>query len=186
MAKLHYRYASMNAGKSTQLLQVAYNYTEGGHKVRLFTAKIDDRLGTGVIGSRLGVTREAEVYDESTVFDKLLKRGSDLACVLIDEAQFLTPTQVHELHFLVHDRNLPIMCFGLRSDFMGIPFPGSMRLLSLAEDISELKAICACGHKSTMQIRLDDDGVRVRSGDTVLIGGNNRYRQVCAACFYST
>lgn len=186
MAKLHFRYASMNAGKSTQLLQVAHNYEEGGHQIRLFTAKIDDRVRPGVIASRLGVAKDAEVFDSTTVFPDLIKHKADLACVLIDEAQFLTPKQVQQLHFMVHDLNLPIMCFGLRTDFKGEPFPGSTFLLSLAEDVSELKAICACGHKSTMQIRLDDEGVRVCEGESVLIGGNNLYRQVCGHCFYFT
>ncbi len=184
MAKLHVRYASMNAGKSTQLLQVAHNYAEGGHRVRLFTAGIADRAGKGVIDSRLGVTHEAEVFTKETDFIALLSADPDLACLLVDECQFLEPTQARQLHRMVHSLNIPVMCFGLRTDFLGEPFPGMSYLLSLADDISELKAICACGHKSTMQIRLDLAGNRIRAGETILIGGNDRYRQVCARCFY--
>jgi len=189
-AKLHFRYSSMNAGKSTQLLQIAYNYAEGGHAILLFTAGIDDRQGVGVIGSRLGIERPADVFFKETDFYQIIgdesrkAPGVGASCVLIDEAQFLLPQQVVQIHKAVHHFNIPVMCFGLRSDFLGVPFPGAAYLLSLAEDIQEIKALCACLSKSTMNIRLDDQGNRVREGASILIGGNSRYKQVCGRCFY--
>ncbi len=191
MAKLFFRYSAMNAGKSTSLLQIAYNYEEQGQKVLLFTARIDDRSGLGVIASRLGLQRQAATFDTDTDFWALLsgpQRGSGaqpIACVLIDESQFLTPAQVRQLHRLANTVGLPVICFGLRSDFMGQPFPGSAHLLTLADDIEEIKTICACGRKATMNIRTSDSGERVREGEQVEIGGNKRYQQVCARCFYS-
>lgn len=184
MAKLFFRYSAMNAGKSTALLQIAYNYEEQGQRVMLFTAAIDDRSGSGCIASRLGLQRQANVFDGTTDFTALLCAEAGLACVLIDESQFLSVAQVRQLHQLANVRNLPIICFGLRSDFQGKAFPGSAELLTLAEDIEEIKTICSCGRKATMNIRIDDNGKRVRSGEQVVIGGNNRYQQVCARCFY--
>lgn len=185
MAKLFFRYSAMNAGKSTSLLQIAYNYEEQGQTVQLFTAGIDDRSGKGRIASRLGLQRQADVFDENTDFLALLRDRKDLACVLIDESQFLQPAQVRQLHQLAHTAGIPTICFGLRSDFQGNPFPGAAHLLTLADDIEEIKTICACGRKATMNIRMDDHGHRVREGEQVEIGGNNRYLQVCARCFYS-
>lgn len=191
MAKLFFRYSAMNAGKSTSLLQIAYNYEEQGQRVLLFTARIDDRSGLGVIASRLGLQRQAATFDTDTDFWALLsgpQRGSGaepIACVLIDESQFLTPVQVRQLHRLANTLGIPVICFGLRSDFMGQPFPGSAHLLTLADDIEEIKTICACGRKATMNIRTTDSGERIREGEQVEIGGNNRYHQACARCFYS-
>ena len=175
----------MNAGKSTSLLQIAYNYEEQGQRVELFTAAIDNRSGTGRIASRLGLQRSAKVFDAGTDFWALIANdAANMGCVLIDEAQFLSPTQVRQLHRLANLQNVPIICFGIRSDFQGNAFPGAAELLTLAEDIEEVKTICACGRKATMNIRLDDFGQRVLEGEQVEIGGNNRYRQVCARCFY--
>jgi thymidine kinase len=184
MAKLFFRYSAMNAGKSTALLQIAYNYEEQGQRVHLFTAAIDDRSGAGCIASRLGLQRLASVFDAQTDFFALLQAEDCLACVLIDEAQFLTPEQARQLHRLANVRNVPVICFGLRSDFLGNAFPGSAQLLTLADDIEEIKTICACGRKATMNIRIDAQGQRERAGAQVEIGGNNRYQQVCARCFY--
>ena len=184
MAKLFFRYSAMNAGKSTALLQIAYNYEEQGQRVHLFTAGIDDRSGTGCIASRLGLQRPAGVFDEQTDFLSLLVAQSDLACVLIDESQFLSPEQVRQLHRLDNIHNVPVICFGLRSDFLGNAFPGSAQLLTLADDIEEIKTICTCGRKATMNIRMDASGQRVHAGAQVEIGGNGRYQQVCARCFY--
>lgn len=184
MAKLFFRYSAMNAGKSTALLQIAYNYEEQGQRVLLFTAAIDDRSGLGCIASRLGLQRQAGVFDADTNFFAQLVDEKCLACVLIDEAQFLSPDQVRQLHRLSNVCNLPVICFGLRSDFQGNAFPGAAQLLTLAEDIEEIKTICACGRKATMNIRMDDAGQRVHAGEQVEIGGNNRYQQVCARCFY--
>ena len=184
-AKLHFRYGSMNTGKSTQLLQIAYNYEEGGQKIRLFTAAIDDRGKIGHVSSRLGASRQAEVFAAGTDFLALLREDEGLRCVLIDEAQFLTTRQVQQIHMLVAMHNIPVMCFGLRTDFRGEPFDGAARLLALAEDLQEIKAVCSCGRKSTMNLRITDGGQKVTEGEQILIGGNSRYRQVCARCFYS-
>lgn len=185
MASLHYRYSSMNAGKSTYLLQVAHNYEENGQRVELFTSARDDRDGVGVVASRIGLKRNARVYSPKDNFFELLGDFNG-ACVLVDEAQFVTPEQAKELHRWVHFKNIPVMCFGIRSDFRGDPFPGSAALLALADKVEEIKTVCACGKRATMNIRMDDEGRRVTEGDQVQIGGNNRYRQVCARCFYLT
>lgn len=172
----------MNAGKSTSLLQVAHNYEEQGQKVQLYTAKIDDRFGVGKITSRLGPQRQVDVFDRDTDF---LSRAPDVACVLVDEAQFLTQAQVVQLHQLAQVRGVPVICYGLRSDFRGDPFPGSSYLLALADDIEEIKNICSCGKKATMNIRVDANGKRIREGEQVSIGGNDSYRQACGRCFYT-
>ena len=174
----------MNAGKSTALLQIAHNYEERGMRVRLFTAAHDDRAGAGVIGSRLGLQRATETFGPDTAFDAShLDPG--LACVLIDEAQFLSPDQVRQLHRLAHAHRLPIICYGLRSDFRGEGFPGALALLTLADDLEEMKTICACARKASMNLRIDSQGRRVKDGEQVVIGGNESYRAVCPSCFYS-
>ncbi len=172
----------MNAGKSTALLQVAHNYEEQGQQVKLYTAAIDDRYGVGQVTSRLGPNRKVDTFDAATDF---LAEAPDVACVLIDEAQFLTTRQVQQLHQLAQVRGVPVICYGLRSDFRGEPFPGSAYLLALADDIEELKNICSCGKKATMNVRLDEHGRRIREGEQVSIGGNERYRQACGRCFYA-
>ena len=172
----------MNAGKSTALLQVAHNYEEQGQQVRLFTAAIDSRYGLGMVTSRLGPQREVATFDADFDF---LAETPQVACVLIDEAQFLSTRQVQQLHQLAQVRGVPVICYGLRSDFRGEPFPGSAYLLALADDIEELKNICTCGKKATMNIRVDASGRRIREGEQVSIGGNERYRQACGRCFYS-
>lgn len=184
MSKLYFRYAAMNAGKSTHLLQAAYNYEERGMRVRLFTAALDNRSGVGLIGSRLGLTRQVETFGPDTVFDSAWV-GEGVACLLLDEAQFLTPEQVRQLHRLAHQHPVPVLCYGLRSDFRGDPFPGSIMLLALADALEEMKTICACARKASMNLRIDAEGRRVQDGEQVLIGGNDRYRAVCPSCFYS-
>lgn len=172
----------MNAGKSTALLQVAHNYEEQGQQVRLFTAAIDSRYGVGQVTSRLGPQRQVDTFDSATDFLAIVEQ---VACVLVDEAQFLCTVQVQQLHQLAQVRGVPVICYGLRSDFRGEPFPGSAYLLALADDIEELKNICSCGKKATMNVRVDQDGKRIREGEQVSIGGNERYRQACGRCFYS-
>lgn len=184
MSKLYFRYAAMNAGKSTALLQAAHNYEERGMRVVLFTAAHDDRSGTGVIGSRLGLHRTVETFGPDTHFHRA-GLPADLACVLIDEAQFLSPEQVQQLHRMAHRDRIPVLCFGLRSDFQGVGFPGSISLLTLADDLEEMKTICACGRKASMNMRIDAAGRRVLQGAQVEIGGNDRYRSVCPSCFYA-
>jgi thymidine kinase len=185
MSKLYFRYAAMNAGKSTALLQAAHNYEERGMRVALFTAGHDDRAGSGVIGSRLGLHRTAATFGPDTVFERAAL-GPELACVLIDEAQFLNPQQVRQLHRMAHRNHVPVICFGLRSDFRGDGFPGAIALLTLADDLEEMKTICACGRKASMNMRLDSQGRRVLEGEQVVIGGNERYRAVCPSCFYAS
>ncbi len=173
----------MNAGKSTALLQVAYNYEERGMKVTLYTAALDNRSGPGVIASRLGLSRRAFTFGPGTVFRRA-PLGPGIACLLIDEAQFLTPDQVRQLHRMAHLDDLPVICYGLRSDFRGEPFPGSALLLTVADDLEEMRTICACGRKASMNIRVDGHGRRARDGAQVEIGGNDRYRAVCPQCLY--
>ena len=184
MSKLYFRYAAMNAGKSTHLLQAAYNYEERGMRVRMFTAAHDDLAGVGVIASRLGLTRQVETFGKDTVFDSGWL-GPGIACLLIDEAQFLTPAQVGQLHRLAHQHPVPVLCYGLRSDFRAEPFPGAAALLTLADDLEEMKTICACARKASMNLRVDAEGRRVNAGEQVMIGGNESYRAVCPSCFYS-
>ncbi len=184
MSKLYFRYAAMNAGKSTALLQAAHNYEERGMRVVLFTAAHDDRVAAGVIGSRLGLQRSAMTFGPRTVFDRKAL-PAELACLLIDEAQFLTPMQVRQLHRMAHRDSLPVLCYGLRGDFRGDGFPGSLALLTLADELEEMKTICACARKASMNMRLDAQGRRVREGEQVVIGGNDRYRAVCPSCFYA-
>ena len=185
MAKLYFRYAAMNAGKSTALLQVAHNYEERGQRVALFTSSIDTRNGTGRIASRLGMTREAELFDTKTDFPALLRSRALPACVLIDESQFLTEAQVTDLHRFAHIDRVPVICYGIRSDFQGHAFPGSRALLTLADDLEEMKTVCRCGRKATFNMRVDADGRRVTEGAQVEIGGNERYEAVCPLHFYA-
>ena len=183
-AKLHFRWGSMNTGKSTLLLQIAYNYEDGGHKVAVFTSAVDDRTRVGEVSSRLGLRRSADIFDAQTDFFELLSAQKDIACVLVDEAQFLKATQVQQLHRITALCSVPVMCFGLRTDFRGVPFEGAASLLALAEDLQEIATVCACGRNSTMNMRMGADGNMLTDGPQVLIGGNSVYRQVCARCYY--
>jgi thymidine kinase len=182
MAKLYFRYSAMNAGKSIALLQVAHNYEEQGMHVVLFTAEIDHRFGHATIASRLGVARQARTFDAATGFDQ--RFPPPVAAVLIDEAQFLTPAQVRQLHRLAHVDGIPVIAYGIRTDFRGEPFPGAVYLLALADTIEELKNICTCGKKATMNVRIDPDGTRSRTGEQIAIEGDARYIQTCGRCFY--
>ena len=185
MAKLYFRYAAMNAGKSTALLQVAHNYEERDQTVALFTSAIDTRHGTGRIVSRLGVDRPAELFDARTEFSTLLLSRPLPSCVLIDEAQFLNETQVTDLHRFAHVARVPVICYGIRSDFQGVAFPGSRALLTLADDLEEMKTVCRCGRKASFNMRVDDEGRRITEGAQVVIGGNERYEAVCPLRFYT-
>ena len=184
MAKLYFRYSAMNAGKSTALLQVAHNYEENGRRVAIFTAEIDQRFGIGVVTSRLGPQRAVETFDDKTEFYARFSRDRDLSCVLVDEAQFLTPDQVRQLHRMAHVLNIPVICYGIRSDFLGEPFPGAIYLLTLADSIEEVKNICACGKKATMNPRVDEHGNRITVGEQIAIEGEVRYVPMCGTCFY--
>ena len=182
MAQLYFYYSAMNAGKSTSLLQSAHNYREQGMQVALYTAAIDDRYGKGVIRSRIGLQESALLFDEQTSFFKPLvaqHQATTLACVLVDEAQFLDRAQVDELARVVDELNIPVLCFGIRTDFQGELFPGSSRLLAIADKLAELKTVCTCGRKATMTVRLDESGQVIAAGEQVEIGGNDRYESKC-------
>ena len=184
MAKLYFRYSAMNAGKSTALIQVAHNYQENGRNVALFTAAVDHRFGAGKITSRIGPQREARVFGTGLDFYQEMSAMSGVSCILIDEAQFLTPEQVRQLHRGAHLLDVPVICYGIRSDFLGEPFPGSVYLLTLADSVEELKNVCSCGRKATMNPRFDANGRRIRSGNQIAIEGDVEYRPMCARCFY--
>ncbi|MBT8414198.1 MAG: thymidine kinase [Boseongicola sp.] len=182
MAKLYFNYSTMNAGKSTLLLQASYNYRERGMQTYLLTAQIDGRAGDSVIGSRIGISAKADTYNpQSDLFEMLRKRqkGGPVACVFIDEAQFLTKEQVWQLARAVDDLKLPVMCYGLRVDFRGELFPGSAALLALSDEMREARTICFCGKKATMVVRQDEDGNALADGEQVQIGGNETYVSLC-------
>ena len=182
MAKLYFYYSTMNAGKSTSLLQAAHNYAERGMHVKLFTFKLDNRGGVGRIASRIGIGRDAARFDDATDF-WMECVPSRPACVLIDEAQFLSKNQVRQLARVVDEANIPVMCYGLRTDFRGELFPGSSELLAWADSLTELKTICCCGKKATMVVRVGEHGLVERDGQQVEIGGNERYVSLCRKHF---
>jgi len=182
MAKLYFHYSTMNAGKSTLLLQAAYNYRERGMETYLLTARLDDRSGEGRIASRIGIEAPADTYAPDTdLFAAVAARlaRSAVACVFIDEAQFLTHEQVWQLARTVDDLGVPVMCYGLRVDFRGELFPGSAALLALADEMREARTICHCGRKATMVVRQDAAGAVVKDGAQVQIGGNEAYVSLC-------
>ncbi|KHT63015.1 thymidine kinase [Photobacterium gaetbulicola] len=182
MAQMYFYYSAMNAGKSTTLLQSSFNYRERGMTPVIFTAAIDDRYGKGKVSSRIGLQEDAELFSTS---DDLYARLQDMNatqkvdCVLIDECQFLTKVQVYQLTEVVDKLNIPVLCYGLRSDFRGELFEGSRYLLAWADKLVELKTICHCGRKANMVIRQDASGKAIADGDQVEIGGNDRYVSVC-------
>ncbi|MCB2093742.1 MAG: thymidine kinase [Rhodobacteraceae bacterium] len=182
MAKLYFHYSTMNAGKSTLLLQAAHNYRERGMQTCLLTARLDDRGGQGRIASRIGIGEAADTFDaDSDLFAGIAARieSGPLACVFLDEAQFLTPEQVWQLARVVDDLGVPVMCYGLRVDFRGGLFPGSAALLALADEMREVRTICHCGKKATMVARKGPDGRFQRDGAQVQIGGNETYVSLC-------
>lgn len=184
MAKLYFHYSAMNAGKSTILLQASYNYRERGMETYLLTADFDGRSGPGRIASRIGIADEADAYaTRDDLFDRIERRlgRGEVACVLVDEAQWLTREQVWQLARAVDDLGVPVMCYGLRTDFRGELFPGSAALLALADEMREVRTICHCGKKATMVIRIDADGRALREGAQVEVGGNDRYVSLCRA-----
>lgn len=186
MAKLYFYYASMNAGKSTILLQTAFNYRERGMEPMLWTAAIHDRSGFGIIDSRIGITAEANTYAPATdvraAAEAKLAQGP-LHCILVDEAQFLSGAQVRQLASICDELDVPVLAYGLRTDFQGSLFEGSAALLALADKLVELKAICECGRKATMNLRVDAAGRAVASGTQTEIGGNERYIALCRRHF---
>jgi thymidine kinase len=186
MAKLYFYYASMNAGKSTRLLQADFNYRERGMHTMLWTAEVDTRAGHKAIESRIGLSADAHRFDAATDFREAVAAAHALepvACVLIDEAQFLTPAQVWQCARIVDEIGIPVLCHGLRTDFRGELFAGSAALLGIADALVELKAVCHCGRKATMNLRVDAAGAVVREGAQTEIGGNDRYVAVCRRHF---
>lgn len=182
MAKLHFHYSTMNAGKSTLLLQASHNYREGGMQTFLMTARFDNRAGEGRIASRIGIGEPADTFaPDDDLFETLRSRlaKGPVACVFIDEAQFLTRAQVWQLARAVDDLGVPVMCYGLRVDFQGNLFPGSAALLAWADEMREVRTICHCGRKATMVIRRGPDGRALKDGEQVVIGGNETYVSMC-------
>ena len=182
MAKLYFNYSTMNAGKSTILLQAAHNYRERGMDTYLLTARLDDRVGKGQIGSRIGITADADMFTtDSDLFAMVEARRTEgpFVCILIDEAQFLSEDQVWQLARVVDDLKIPVMAYGLRVDFLGKLFPGSAALLALADEMREIRTICHCGKKATMVVRQDQDGNTLTAGEQVQIGGNETYVSLC-------
>jgi len=182
MAKLYFNYSTMNAGKSTILLQAAHNYRERGMETYLLTARLDDRVGQGRIGSRIGIGAEADMFEVDSDLFAMVKAQQaieDFVCILIDEAQFLSEAQVWQLARVVDDLKIPVMAYGLRVDFLGKLFPGSAALLALADEMREIRTICHCGKKATMVVRQDETGNTLTAGEQVQIGGNEAYVSLC-------
>ena len=186
MAKLYFHYSSMNAGKSTALLQANHNYIERGMHPVLFTAKLDDREGEGKIRSRIGIKQEAETFAEDDDLYRVVKamnKERRVDCLLIDEAQFLSKEQVSQLGRLVDEEGIPILTYGIRTDFLGETFEGSRYLMAWADEIKEIKTICHCGKKATMNARVNASGKMEKEGAQIEIGGNERYVSLCRGCF---
>ncbi|GGW63000.1 thymidine kinase [Alishewanella tabrizica] len=186
MAQLYFYYSAMNAGKSTSLLQSAYNYQERGMTVAIYTAALDNRYGLGKVSSRIGIAMDAYIFDAD--FDFVahvsnLKQQGRLDCVLLDEAQFLSKTQVKQLTDVVDNLGIPVLAFGLRTDFLGETFAGSQALLAWADKLIELKTICHCGRKANFVVRLDEHGHAATAGSQVQIGGNESYVSMCRQHF---
>ncbi|WP_350333426.1 thymidine kinase [Coralliovum pocilloporae] len=188
MAKLYFNYSTMNAGKSTTLLQASYNYRERGMRTLLLTAAFDDRAGRGTISSRIGLEAEADTYDnDSDLFTHVshAHEAAHIDAVFVDEAQFLTEKQVWQLAHVADKLRIPVLCYGIRTDFQGKLFPGSAALLALADALREIRTICWCGSKATMVVRLNDHGEVVEDGDQIEIGGNDRYMSLCRKHWHS-
>lgn len=186
MAKLYFYYSSMNAGKSTALLQSSYNYRERGMNTLVMAPALDNRYGTGKVTSRIGLETDATTFKPEDDLLALITATHDAAtlhCVLIDEAQFLTKEQVFQLGEVTDNLNIPVLAYGLRTDFQGEPFEGSKYLLAWCDNLKELKAICHCGSKATMVVRTDEAGNPIREGSQIEIGGNDRYVSMCRKHF---
>ena len=179
MAQLYFYYSAMNAGKSTALLQSDYNYHERGMTTRLLTAQLDDRFGEGQIASRIGLEKRADMFNQETDLLAWFDENPNVDCIFVDEAQFLTRDQVDQLSTIVDDKGVPVLCYGIRTDFQGELFSGSERLLAIADKLTELKTVCHCGRKAIMVVRQDEHGNALAEGAQVEIGGNERYVSMC-------
>ncbi len=186
MAKLYFYYSTMNAGKSTTLLQSSFNYRERGMHTLLLTAAFDDRFGVGKVASRIGLEQKADLFDENiNLFQHVIRRNTEqvVDCVLVDEAQFLSKDQVWQLSEVCDQLKIPVLCYGIRTDFQGELFAGSQWLLAWADELQELKTICHCGKKANMVVRVDEQGRAIQQGSQVEIGGNDRYVSLCRQHF---
>ncbi len=180
MAQLYYRYGTMNSGKSIEILKVAYNYEEQGKPVVLMTSGVDNRSGQGIIASRIGLKRRVQpVMDDTNIYNYVKNIDHHVYCVLIDEAQFLTKQQVYQLSDVVDKLKIPVLCYGLRTDFQAELFEGSKYLLAWADQLEELKTICYCGRKANFVLRLNEQGEVIKEGEQIQIGGNDSYLSVC-------
>ena len=183
MAKLYFKYGAMGSSKSAQALITQFNYEELGMKVWLIKPSIDDRDGKNIIRSRIGLQREAQVITpEENILETFSKLG-DIDVIIADEAQFFTPAQIDQLRTIVDDEDLPVLCFGLRTDFLTHFFPGAQRLMELADSLTEIKTVCACGRKATVNARIDENGKVVTEGGQILLGGNDSYVAMCHKCW---
>lgn len=187
MAKLYFNYSSMNAGKTTMLLQSNHNYLEKGMNPEIYTSNLENRYGSGEIVSRIGLKAKSNIFSSETDIYLEIKKKLEtncVDCVLIDEAQFLTKEQVAQLGMVVDNLDIPVLAFGIRTDFQGNLFNGSKYLLAWADTLKEIKTVCHCGRKATMVLRLNDEGAVVIDGTQIEIGGEDRYTSVCRKHFY--
>lgn len=184
MAKLYFKFGAMGCSKTAQALITKFNYEERNMKVLLLKPSIDNRDGANIVKSRIGLKEEAVAVGENeNIYEKYAKNHSDCNVIIVDECQFLTPEQVDQLADIVIEKNIPVLCFGLSTDFTTHLFPGSRRLFEIAESISEIKSVCTCGAKATVNARIDDSGRIVTEGSQVCIGGNDRYVAMCRRCW---
>ena len=186
VAQLYFHYSSMNAGKSTALLQSAYNYQERGMRPFIMSAALDDRYGIGKVTSRIGLAAEAQLFTNKDDLLSILQTqhsSQPIDCILIDESQFLSREQVKQLTQVVDHLDIPVLCYGIRTDFRGELFPGSQYLLAWADKLVELKTVCHCGRKATMVVRTDEHGAVIKDGEQVVIGGNDQYQSLCRRHF---
>ena len=184
MAKLYFKYGVMGSSKTAQALITKFNYEERGMKVWLIKPEIDNRESEGVLASRAGLSAKAYVLPSNeSVLESFLHLSEKVDVIIVDESQFLSEDQVNELAMLVIDYNIPVLCFGLRADFRTKMFPGSKRLMEIADSITEIKTICSCGRKATVNVRLDEHGNIITKGEQIMIGGNDKYTAMCYPCY---
>lgn len=183
MAKLYFKYGAMGSSKSAQALITKFNYEELGMTVWLIKPSIDTRDGADIIRSRIGLEAHAQVITPETDITKAYEKAGDHDVIIADEAQFFTPEQIDQLRELVDEKDLPVLCFGLRTDFLTHFFPGAQRLMELADSLTEIKTVCACGRKATVNARIDENGRIITEGDQVFLGGNDSYVAMCHQCW---
>ena len=184
MAKLYFKYGAMGSSKTAQALITKFNYEERGMRVWLLKPAVDNRDGVGTVRSRIGLSAEAQIVPADFSIREALADHPGTDVVIVDECQFMTPEQIDELRTIVDDENIPVLCFGLRTDFMTKMFPGSARLFEVADSITEIKTICACGAKAIVNARIDAEGHVITKGEQILIGGNDSYIAMCHKCWH--